>query len=105
MKHFAFYKKNRKMNIDFNIVFNIFFLLSFSLHSQNKKLDLKDLSFSYNKVIEFSHKNDDSLIFYAKKLQLSEDLCMKIKGFLHEARGYYQKNSLNKSEKLVMYAL
>lgn len=51
-------------------------------------------------ITHFSYINNDSLIFYAKKLQLADDICDKLLGISAESKGYYQQKNYNASERL-----
>ncbi len=89
---------NKNIFLKLVIIFCIY--LSFNeVYSQNSK---KDYSYSFDKVKQFSHNNNDSLIFYAVKMQESVNQCEKISGVLYEARGHYQDGDLEKSKKIVL---
>ncbi len=80
-----------------------FFLFNSQITGQNTPK--KDLSYYYSKTIKFSHNNNDSLIYYARKIQLSNNTCERVNGILKEAKGYYQKTDFKKTRKLVSKAI
>ncbi|WP_408030791.1 helix-turn-helix domain-containing protein [Tenacibaculum xiamenense] len=97
----AFSKKHRNFASFGGVVFSFFWGItpfsSFAQTTENQKVE-----YYYSKAIEFSHSNSDSLIFYAKKIQLSDNKCDRMKGLLYEARGLYIQNNLNRCKKIVL---
>ena len=88
------------------IVFLVFLLLlAYNQKISSQTNQEKKFSNYYSKAVLFSYKNNDSLIFYAKKIQMSMDICQKVDGILYEAKGYYQKSDFETSKKLVFLAI
>jgi len=78
------------------------FILFFSISLSGQSKPKKDFSDYYSKAVKFSYNNNDSLIFYAQKMQLSKKQCQRNKGILFEARGIYQKGDYLKSQLLAL---
>ncbi len=83
----------------------LFLLIATTLKLEAQNALEKDFSYYYDKAITFSHNNNDSLIYYAKKMQLSKKKCKKTMGTLYEARGFYQKGNHIAAEQLALLAL
>ena len=92
---------NQKIII--NTCFSFFLLVNTEITCQSNQED--DFSHYYSKAFKFSHNNNDSLIFYARKIQKSKSRCQKVDGILYEARGFYQKKNLKNSKRLVFKAI
>ncbi|MDT7831822.1 helix-turn-helix transcriptional regulator [Flavobacteriaceae bacterium S356] len=73
------------------------------LTAQNDASHLDSLH--YEKILEFSHKNNDSLIFYGKELQKSTNKCYKADGYINEARGFYQRGSFKEAKRIIHLAI
>ena len=80
-----------------------FFLLflPFLLVAQKKKLQ----ETYFEKIEFFRDINNDSLLFYAKKSQKSQDPCTKYLGKISEALVYYKTGDFIKSENICIHVL
>lgn len=66
--------------------------------SQTSRLD----SINFNKILFYRNTNTDSLFFYLKKLEQSNDMCQKIVALTGKAYGFYRQKNYLKSEKIVI---
>ncbi|MFQ3181962.1 MAG: AraC-like DNA-binding protein [Polaribacter sp.] len=70
-----------------NLLFVIFFLNSCFLLSQKSEND----DFYLKKLYKYTNINNDSILFYAKKLKHSKINCNILRAINFEAKAYYQK--------------
>ena len=83
-----FFQKKRNKNI---IIFALSLIIYTKLVAQNHFVDDKN----HEKALEFSDNDADSLIFYSKKMQDSDNYCRKLTGFFYESNAYYKKGDFN----------
>tara|TARA_B100000809_G_scaffold187565_1_gene185869 strand:+ start:32584 stop:34272 length:1689 start_codon:yes stop_codon:yes gene_type:complete len=84
----------------------IFFLLILFLYAgliSSQKLE-KD-NFYLKKITSFTDTNNDSLIYYAKKLKGSKNVCNFYHAINLEAKAYYQKNNINLAKEKTLFVL
>ena len=84
---------------------NLFVFLIF-LSFSNKKICSQnnfDENINREKVAYFSNRSNDSLLFYAKKMQESKNPCDVYFGFIKEGYAYYKKGNYSESEKINLY--
>jgi AraC-like DNA-binding protein len=74
-----------------NFLFVIFFLSSCFLFSQKSKND----DFYLKKLYKYTNINNDSILFYAKKLKRSKINCNVLRAINFEAKAYYQKENFS----------
>ncbi|MFT5674046.1 MAG: hypothetical protein ACI9JT_002702, partial [Polaribacter sp.] len=79
----------------------IFFLYAGLISSQ---ILIKD-NFYLKKTTFFTDINNDSLIYYAKKLKSSKNLCHFYHAVNLEAKAYYQKNNINLAKEKTLFVL
>ncbi|MGQ3679520.1 helix-turn-helix domain-containing protein [Tenacibaculum discolor] len=79
----------------------IFFSSSKEIISQTKFLD----SIHTNKIFFFKEKNNDSLFYYSKKLNRSNNICKKLEAATGLAYGYYKLGDYEKSEKTAIQVI
>ena len=79
----------------------IFFLYAGLISSQ---ILIKD-NFYLKKTTFFTDINNDSLIYYAKKLKSSKNLCHFYHAVNVEAKAYYQKNNINLAKEKTLFVL
>ena len=70
---------------------------AFVTQSQNKTID----EIIENKIVFYKGINNDSLLYYSKKLQESKNSCSKYSGKICEALSYYNIRDFDKSEKII----
>jgi AraC-like DNA-binding protein len=74
-----------------NLLFVIFFLNGCFLFSQKSEND----NFYLKKLYTFTNINNDSILFYAKKLKRSKINCNVLRAINFEAKAHYQKENFN----------
>ena len=79
----------------------IFFLTAGLISSQ---ILIKD-NFYLKKTTFFTDVNNDSLIYYAKKLKSSKNLCHFYHALNLEVKAYYQKNNINLAKEKTLIVL
>lgn len=82
----------------------LFFLLIITYNSvlgQTEELD----TYHTKKRNHYKHINNDSLIYYSKKLQQSKDSCIVYNAKVDEATGYYKKKNYSLSEEKCLIVL
>jgi AraC-like DNA-binding protein len=79
----------------------IFFLYAGLISSQILKKD----NFYLKKTTFFTDINNDSLIYYARKLKSSKNLCHFYHAINLEAKAYYQKNNINLAKEKTLFVL
>ena len=86
---------------------NLFIFLIFLFISNKKLCSQNNFEENINreKVAYFSNRNNDSLLFYAKKLQESKNPCNIYFGFIKEGYAYYQKGNYFESGKIMKYVI
>lgn len=82
----------------FLYVFILFYNISFSQTPEDETRYLQKLN-------KFTDSNNDSLLFYAKKLQNSKNLCHYFSAVNKEAKAYYQKGDLNLAKEKTLLVL
>lgn len=76
-------------------------LLTSTIYSQKlSSSKINDDATIIKKIQEFKSVNNDSLLFYSKKLQESRDLCNSYMGKLYQSLYYYYLNDYEASKKL-----
>jgi len=79
----------------------ILFLYTGLILSQTLEKD----NFYLKKITGFTDTNNDSLIYYAKKLKNSKNLCHFYHAINLEAKAYYQKNNINLAKEKTLFVL
>ncbi|WP_347173867.1 helix-turn-helix domain-containing protein [Polaribacter uvawellassae] len=80
-----------------------FFLIFFLCSCSFSMAQTEQLNKSYTKKIEkFGNTNIDSLFYYAKESQKSNDPCTKNLGIISEANAYYKSGDFDTSEKICL---
>jgi AraC-like DNA-binding protein len=74
-----------------NLLFVLFFLNGCFLFSQKSEND----DFYLKKLYKYTNINNDSILFYAKKLKGSKINCNILRAINFEAKAYYQKENFN----------
>lgn len=88
----------KKKKSVFLYVFILFYNISFSQTPEDETRYLQKLN-------KFTDSNNDSLLFYAKKLQNSKNLCHYFSAVNKEAKAYYQKGDLNLAKEKTLLVL
>ncbi|TVZ55723.1 AraC-like DNA-binding protein [Lutibacter sp. Hel_I_33_5] len=84
------------MKLKKSFIFIFFFgIIPFSTKSQTKKID----DFNIEKIELFKGSNNDSLLFYSRRLQKSSDKCLSIRGEINEVYSIYLTSNYHLSEK------
>ena len=80
----------------FLITILITFSFSAKITSQVKNLD----SFYLDKINYYKNINNDSLFFYCKKLEQSDNICKSLEGSTGKSYGFYRKKDYDKAESI-----
>ena len=83
------------------IVYQVAIFIFFYAQNASGQVSSQD-SIHYKKAAFFAYKNSDSLMYYAKKMMLSEDRCFALNGKLNLSNAYYRKGNFKKSEEIAL---